>query len=348
VGFVQQALAAVSGGPVLHVIVENEDSQAILVDLATGDETVEPERHEYWYDEERGRFRARLTVGNELLNDVYDERGSGPPPAERALSFATRYREALETGKARVVRRETAGGRDGVVLRIDVPAWKDPRSGQVVQPGYVEEVAVDAETYKPFRFRHLPGPGAAAAGPDVVEGPVHWWRVVAIESIDREDADFRRGSSGRPWRGFAPSNDKEVSLDRAATALGRPALWPGRQIDGVELDRLGLVTTAITWLDGRVTESPSLLIRYGPERPGSRDWIWLSVGTSGAEAPRFGPVDGEAVPAGKVRLAFVESRDDRSSDMWFGNVQRDGLYVNMQSPRRELIVEAARRLQPIE
>jgi hypothetical protein len=57
--------------------------------------------------------------------------------------------------------------------------------------------------------------------------------------------------------------------------------------------------------------------------------------------------DGEEVPAGKMRLMEVKARDDRSIDMWFGNVQRDGLYINMQSPQRELIIEAARALEPI-
>jgi hypothetical protein len=33
--------------------------------------------------------------------------------------------------------------------------------------------------------------------------------------------------------------------------------------------------------------------------------------------------------------------------MWFGNVQRDGLYINMQSPQRKLIIEAARALKLI-
>lgn len=74
----------------------------------------------------------------------------------------------------------------------------------------------------------------------------------------------------------------------------------------------------------------------------------MSIGTSPDKTPRFAPVDGEAVPAGKVRLAFVESRDSRSIDMWFGNVQRDGLYINMQSPRRDLVLAAAEALRPIE
>jgi hypothetical protein len=340
VGVVERALAAVSAGPVLHVIVENADSRALLVDLASGEETVEPERHEYWYDEERGELRARLTIGSEVVNE-FGGRVSGPPPSHRALAFATGYREALESGKARVVRWETVDGRRAPVLSIAVPAWRDPRSGQVVQPAYTEEVVIDGETFEPLRFRHLyPGLGVATAG------PIFWWRVVSIESIERDDDDFKAGPPPFPWRMFAPSNDKEVTLDRASTALGRPALWPGPAVDGVPLQRIGVVTTTITWRDGRETTSPSLLTRY--EAPGDKGrWIWMEVGTSPEKTPRFGPVDGEAVPAGKVRLMEVKAHDDRSIDMWFGNVQRDGLYINMQSPQRELIVEAARALKPI-
>jgi hypothetical protein len=350
VGVVERALAAVSDGPVLHAIVENEDSRAILVDLASGAETVEPERHEYWYDAERRELRGRLTIGSEVLNE-FSGRISGPPPSERALVFATGYREALEKGKARVVRWETVDGRRAPVLSIAVPAWRDPRSGQVVQPSFTEEVVVDGETFKPLRFRHIPGPevdpGPVEPGAHITPAPVFWWRVISIESIDRDDDDFKPGPPPFRWRGFAPSNDEKVTPDEAATALGRPALWPGPELDGVPLERIGLVTTTITWMDGRETETPSLLIRY--ETPGEKGrWVWMEVGTSPETTPRFGPVDGERVPAGKVRLMEVEARDDRSIDMWFGNVQRDGVYINMQSPQRELIVAAAKALRPIE
>jgi hypothetical protein len=338
VGIVERALAAVSEGPVLHVVVENEDSRAILVDLASDEETIEPERHEYWYDAERREFRGRLTIGSEVVNE-FGGPVTGPPPSHRALAFATGYREALEKGKARVVRWETVGGRRAPVMSIAVPAWRDPRTDRVVQPAYTEEVVVDGDTFEPLRFRHL-------YGADVVAGPVNWWRVVSIESIERDDDDFKAGPPSFPWRMFMPSNDEEVTSEEASEALGRPALWAGWAIDGVPLERIGVVTTTITWRDGRETESPSLLIRY--EAPGEKArWLWMQVGISPETTPRFGPVDGEAVPAGKVRLMEVEAQDDRSIDMWFGNVQRDGLYINMQSPQRELVVAAARALQPI-
>jgi hypothetical protein len=340
VGVIQRALAAVSQGPVIHAIVENADQEALLVDLRSGEETVEPERHEYWYDEERKELRGRLTIGSEVVNE-FGGPVSGPPPSHRALAFATGYREALESGKARVVRWETVDGRRAPVLSIAVPAWRDPRSGQLVQPGYTEEVVVDGETFEPLRFRHLyPGLDVATAG------PIHWWRVLSIESIERDDDDFKPGPPPFRWTKFAPSNDKKVTLDEAATALGRTALWPGAEIDGVPLQRIGVVTTTITWMDGRETETPSLMIRY--ETPGEKKrWLWMSVGTSPEETPRYGPIDGEAVPAGKVRLIEVNAHDDRSIDMWFGNVQRDGVYINMQSPERDLIVEAAKALKPL-
>ncbi len=43
----------------------------------------------------------------------------------------------------------------------------------------------------------------------------------------------------------------------------------------------------------------------------------------------------------------VKARDDRSIDMWFGNVQRGGFYVNMQSPERDLILATAKSLKPL-
>lgn len=56
VDVIQRALAAVSKGPVVHAVVGNEDSRAIVVDLESGKETIEPECHEYWYDEQRGEL----------------------------------------------------------------------------------------------------------------------------------------------------------------------------------------------------------------------------------------------------------------------------------------------------
>lgn len=344
VGVIERALAAISQGPVIHAIVENADREALLLDLETGEEMVEPERYEYWYDEERNELRARITIGSEVLREIHVPRLSGPPPSERGLAFATRYREALESGKARLVRWETVAGRRAPVLSIAVPPWRAPRSDQVVQSGYTEEVVVDGETFEPLRFRHIPD---VVTGPNVTAGPIHWWRVVAIESTDRDDEDFTAGPPPFRWIKFLPSNDKEVTVDEAATALGRTALWPGTDIDGVPLERLGVVTTTITWRDGRETTTPSLMIRY--ETTGAKKrWLWMDVGTSRETTPRFGPIDGEAVPAGKVRLMHVKARDDRSVGMWFGNVQRDGTYINIQSPERDLIVAAAKALTPLD
>lgn len=335
-GVVERALAAVSNGAVIHAIVENTGSRALLVDLASGEETVESERHEYWYDEQTGAIHARLTIGNEVLNEVSLARSSGPPPSHRALAFASRYREALESGQAHVVRWETVEGRRSPVLSIAVPPWRDPGSGQVAQPGYTEEVVVDGDSYKPLRFRHI-------YGADVASAPVFWWRVISIDAIDRDDEDFAAGPPPHRWTKFAPSNDKKVTVDEAASALGRTALWPGTEIDGVPLQRIGVIKTTITWTDGRETQSPSLMMRYETSGEKKR-WLWMTVGSSPDETPRFGPVDGEAVPAGKVRLMQAGKNDHAG---WFGNVQRDGVYINMQSPERELIVEAAKALTPL-
>jgi hypothetical protein len=342
VGLLEGALAVVSEGPVIHVLVENEDSRSLLVDLESGAETIEPERHEYWHDVRRGELHARLTIGSEVLNEAIHVQDPGAAPlALRTLTFANRYREALAGGKARVVRRETLNGRPVALLRIEVAESRDPRTGQPVQPAFTEEVVVDEETHEPLRFRHLPGPNTVA-------GPIHWWRVLEIESIDRDGGDFVVDRPAFEWKKFAPRMTRKATADEAAIHLGRPALWPGTEVGDVPIEGLSTGMTEITWRDGRTTESPSLTFRYGPERAGSKDWIVIAVGTSPVETPRYGQLDGEAVPAGKVRLSFEPTRDGRSIDMWYGNVQRDGLYFNMQSPRRDLIVAAAKALKPLE
>lgn len=71
---------------------------------------------------------------------------------------------------------------------------------------------------------------------------------------------------------------------------------------------------------------------------------------SAEETPRFGPLDGQAVAAGKLLLAQIDPPANAPAGeptMWFGTLSHDGLRVNIQSPERELVVAAARGLTPL-
>lgn len=310
-GVVELALAAVSDGPVLHAVVEITEFDTTLIDLRSGQTTVEIPRAELWYDGEEKRMRSRVTIGE---SPVFEGVGEASMLHPALAGFATRYREALASGEASVVGETTVDGRRAVLLRI------------TLQPGFAEEVAVDAESYRPLQFRFVPGPGRDDS----------WTRVVSIETIERNPSDFAAPDEPVAHGGLA-EKEGQVAVAEASTALGRSALWPGREIDGIELRQIELLRVKTRWSDHRETTKPALVFEYG-------DSLKMSLGLSAHEMPLVGPLPRQRVPDGKLRLIEM----NRWADEWFGTLERDGLYVKFESPRRDLIVAAAKALQPLE
>jgi hypothetical protein len=310
-GVVELALAAVSDGPVLHVVIEVTEFDSTLIDLRSGQTTLEVPRAELWFDGEQKRRRTRLTIGDSLVFDGVGEASMLDPVL---AGFASRYREALESGEARVVGETTVGGRRAVLLRI------------TLEPGrLVQEVAVDAESYRPLQFRFVPGPGRDES----------WTRIVSIETIERNPRDFAPPEQRFPHGGLA-EKEGQVTVAEASTALGRPALWPGPDIDGVELRQIELLRVKTRWSDYRETTKPALVFDYG-------DSLKMSVGLSAYEMPLVGPLPHQRVRDGNLRLIEM----NRWADVWFGTLEQDGLYIKFESPRRELIVAAAKALTPL-
>lgn len=311
-GVVELALAAVSDGPVLHAVIEITEFDSMLVDLRSGETTIEVPRAEVWFDGEQERRRSRVMIGKSLVFDGVGEASMLDPAL---AGFASRYRQALASGEARVVGETTVEGRRAVLLRI------------TLEPGRLaEEVAVDAETYRPLRFRFVPGPGRVTNA---------WMRVVSIETIERDPNDFAPPEQPVSHGGLA-EKEGQVTVEKASTALGRPALWPGREIDGVELRQIELLRVKTRWSDHRQTTKPALVFEYG-------DSLTMSVGLSAHEMPLVGPMPHQRVPEGKLRLIEM----NRWADEWFGTLERDGLYIKFESPQRDLIVAAAKALKPL-
>jgi hypothetical protein len=310
-GVVELALAAVSDGPVLHAVIEVSDFDSTLIDLRSGQTTLEVPRAELWFDREQKRRRGRLTIGDSLVFDGVGEVSMLDPVL---AGFTSRYREALESGEARVVGELTIDGRRAVLLRF------------TLEPGHLaQEVAVDPESYRPLQFRFVPGAGRDES----------WTRIVSIETIERNSRDFASPEQPFPRGGLAEKQG-QVTVAEASTALGRPALWPGRHIDGVELRQIELLRVKTRWSDYRETTKPALVFDYG-------DSLKISIGLSAYEMPLVGPLPHQRVPDGKLRLMEM----NRWADVWFGTLERDGLYLKFESPQRDLIVAAAKALRPL-
>lgn len=129
----------------------------------------------------------------------------------------------------------------------------------------------------------------------------------------------------------------------AATALARPAFWPGPVVNDVELSQIEVVRLMTRWGGKRVTQNRALVFQYGPGRGvgSSEPWLTITEGTSAEETPRFG-VSGEPhLAPGELRLTGFGHADGSEVDMWFASMQREGVYISLESPQRELILAAA-------
>jgi hypothetical protein len=233
----ERALAAVGAGPVVHAVVEYSWPQHVVVDLATGSERERVHRAEYWFDDQRDTLRASYSTDGSEPMEYAETSGLSQrePQLDPALAgFATQYRDALANGQAHVAGDATVEGRPA--KRIEFA----PRSA-----GAVEEVTVDAKTYLPLSFHTTYPPGRRS--PE--------WRVLTIESIARDAADF---SAAKP----SPPTPPTARFPQAARFRSR---WPkepwarGRSGSGPRLKAM------------RSTRSNSSRRPYGSQtRPGSR------------------------------------------------------------------------------
>jgi hypothetical protein len=332
----EKALAAIGDGPVIHAVVESEEPWATIVDLESGHERQQKYATEFWYDGQRGFLRARATVDGQLLNELLQTREGGTstggsvlgPPREPQLDpalagFATRYRAALESGEARIVAETEVDGRD--VARLEIRSLPDPR------PDLREQVDLDAKTLQPLRFRYLSG-----------ERVDPWWRVLSIETLPRDAGQFAPPAPRRVQpQAQTSTQERELTPAEAARALDRPALRPGRVVEGVELTTLELMKETTLWTDGHETESHALVLEYGGGRFRTPRWLEVREGTNRELRPRIGPDDPHTVP-GQLQL-FGNS----SVNWWAGYLEIDGVFLTLKSSDRDLIITAARALEPI-
>jgi hypothetical protein len=333
---IELALAAVSEGPVIHAVVEGPSEFATtLVDLESGETTAEAPRFEVWFDEEREQISSRVSIGETV---VFEGVGWATMLDPALAGFTSRYRDALDSGKARVVGETTVDGRRAVLLRISLNPG-----------GLAEEVAVDADDYRPLEFRLVPGPDDPVASG-------RSFRVVSIETIARNAADFTPPERLSAHGGIA-HDEGEVTVAEASTALGRPGLWPGGDVQGVTLRKIDRLRVETRWFKGRTTlrpvqptqpdlktEKPALVFHYGPGREAEKagPWLTMTVGTSAEELPLVGPFPHQRVPTGKLRLTEFGER------LWFGAMEQDGLHFKFESREREIVLEAASSLSPLE
>ena len=184
---IDRALAAAGDGHVLHLVTES-DLPKTLVDLESGERRELRGRHEVWFDPRTGA-RERETFEGVLQ---WESLNNSPHGREIYASLGTGYRDALRSGKAKVV------GETADVYWINI------------SPGH--DVAVSRESYRPVSMR-VGGPRDAHPRPT---------RRCA------RCRPRRRRAVPLPQRAPGPGGE-EISLREAERVLGRAPLWAGSE-----------------------------------------------------------------------------------------------------------------------
>jgi hypothetical protein len=266
--FVDRALAAVGAQPVLHVVTSQSAPGATL-DLSTGQPIPQVLQTEVWFDRGRELKKSVFTLNGKTLDEALEtkagswtrggpvytcawiaahpaeatkvgvscnangDNGTTPrtvpesaPVFDPALAgFVDRYQAALASGAARRVGAGQFDGHDVVWLQFDAD-------------GRTEQVAVDAQSYRPLLIKEEPG--------DLV------LRILTAETLPYRPALFRQPPETKAQAGGSLVAETAVTPQQAAAALDGKALWLGQ-----------------SWTDLRLvaTTREVRTISYGPSQP---------------------------------------------------------------------------------
>ncbi len=375
----QRAAAALGDEPILQAVLQNESaSPASYIDLATGRETQVFPRTKVWYDKDRRYLFAR--IGNEsggvfalgyallmtpawvasslpaMLSPSYLETDI---PLSALIGFFDNYRSALEDGSAHVAGTGTLKGHD--VTWIE---WAPkPTSCPFLTPDVstatcTERVATDKTSSLPLQIAWL-HEGAVLAAVD----------VLSIEALPAGSFDF-----SKPKPTTLPADlraDGIVATDLPGVAEALPgALWSGGSISSLELTGVSRATlstpnrrkpAAITGTGIEITEA-GIELRYG--NSSNTDSLWSEHNIAQTEDGRgvviheqkanprayFWPSPYAAAPAGSLLTLPADNMLGERGNLgkYFGYLEKDGIWVEIEASSRELLLEAARALVPID
>jgi hypothetical protein len=232
-GVLDRALAAVDDGPVLHAVVR-QGWGGDLIDLETGKRARLNGEREIWFDRARGLHAVSRFGGVFQSEELY---GPGDVPRFEAKTLgllAEGYRNALESGRARLLGPGVAYGVPVYWIRVDAEWLPDSADGKLHE--WAHDVGVSRASFEPVATRETRD---GKLGPD---GPS---RVLELEMLGQEEGDFTK-SGRKTLDGTAFRDGSEaIELSQAAAALGRTPLWLGREHSGLPLAQVGLRTTLV-------------------------------------------------------------------------------------------------------
>ena len=361
---VDRALAAIGSGAVIHVVETRDLSDRTLVDLRTGAESPVAQTRELWFDGERGLLRSVQRVGGTVTGEVLETPKGSWTEGGRVYTCAWIAAHPVEATKARVSCNPS--GENGTTPR-HVPEPRpdlDPALAGFVT-GYREALAngtatrdgagvVDGRAVEWLRFAVRPAPrrGARRARrrrrghlvPVRVEtledGKLVDEATISVaETLDRASVSFARPRLVPPGQEPVVNRvvgQSDVSLDEARAALG------GRLVDGASLAGLPrrtvtLKTVAVGYGEDSGREPrrvPSVELSYGAAA--GNDGVVVTEAREPLMLYRFG-LERQEVPDGSLSVI-------RFGAGYLGRMQVEGLYVSIEAPGKELLIDAARTL----
>jgi hypothetical protein len=215
---IQQALAAVGGGELTHVVFEDALGSR-LVDLKTGAQRPVRGRGEIWYEPGRGLLETLSFRGAPVF--TYFVRRppraviSGTQPGGIA-GFVSGYRDALRSGAYHVVGRGQLAGAPVYWIR----SRPDYVSGNG-QPGPIkevfQEVAISRTSFKPTYWRLVVDGHVVPGGES---------RVTLLRTLAPKPAVFAHPRLRTPSYGFTPSAPATTLVQARASMKGHLVIPP--------------------------------------------------------------------------------------------------------------------------
>ena len=334
----QRAAATLGDGPVLHFVVRGGWGGA-LTDLKTGSRNHLYATEEFWYERGRGIHEVWRFAGVAQGDATYSA-GRLSSLDKKLASLVTRYRQALRDGSALVLGRGVVERHPVYWIRIDSEMLPDARHRL---HKWAHDVAVSQETFEPVAVRELRDGKPGSDGNSI---------VLKADSVPKDAGNFTRiprDSSGVAqkiaWTGF-------LTPSEASAVLGRPALWAGHSVAGLDLARI--------WKDERAE---------GHGKSGG--WAKTYTGVTffyGTLDDNGDPASSRNASSAATPLPFVQVSESRTLDSLFQRVvtnysppkgsilvfdagiavmQTDGLYIALEGSSEGVLLAAARVLERV-
>jgi DNA-directed RNA polymerase specialized sigma24 family protein len=335
----QRAAAKLGDGSVLHFVTRGGWG-GTLIDLKTGSRNNLYATEEFWY-EPGGRIHEVSRFAGVAQGDATYSADRHSSLDKKLASLVTHYRRALRDGSALVLGHDVVDGHQAYWIRVDSELLPDAHNRL---HRWAHDVAVSKETFEPVAVRELrdgkPGPSGNSI-------------VLKAESVPKDEGNFARmprDSSGLrvkiAWTGF-------LTPSEAGAVLGRPALWAGQSVAGLDLARI--------WKDERGEG-------YNAKSGG---WSKTYTGVTffyGTLDDNGDPVSSRSASGAATPMPFVQVSESRTLDSLFQRVvtnysppegsilvfdariavmQKDGLYFVLDASSKGLLLAAARKLERV-